>query len=102
MIKKSTDHQAPGESNEAKPRQSGCKAHPKLTEWQVGQYRRAIDENKWYMSEQLGRAVSWEEAEYDFLHNEYYGCAAKWRTEYCTNRCNHFSACTLGKRFLED
>ncbi len=79
----------------------GCRAYYELNEWQIIQYRQAIDENKWYMGERLGRIVSWEEAEYDFLHNEYYGCAPKWRKEYCARRCPHFVDCELGQLFLK-
>jgi hypothetical protein len=89
------------DASPAQAAESGCRAHWKLNEWQVRQYRRAIDENKWYMGERLGRVVSWEEAEYDFLHNGYYGCAPKWRKEYCSMRCHHFSSCTLGQRFVK-
>lgn len=85
----------------ARPGNGGCRAHWKLNEWQVRQYRHAINENKWYMSERIGRAVTWEEAEYDFLHNDYYGCAPIWRKEYCSRRCHHFSDCTLGRRFMK-
>ena len=53
------------------------------------------------MSERFGRDVAWEEAEYDFLHNEYYGCAPKWRKEYCSGRCHHFTGCKLGQRFAK-
>jgi hypothetical protein len=80
---------------------SDCKAHLNLTEWQVRQYRDAVNENKWYMSERLGRSVDWEEAEDDFLHNGYYGCAPKWRKEYCMSRCHHFTGCKLGQQFAK-
>lgn len=86
----------PSDSN-----QPGCKAFNKLTHWQVDQYRIAVDENKWYMGERLGRHVEWEEAEYDFLHNGYYGCAPKWRKEYCARRCTHFATCGLGREFCK-
>lgn len=79
----------------------GCQSHYKLNEWQIRQYRQAIEENKWYMGERLGRSVSWEEAESDFLHNGYYGCASKWRKEYCSKRCHHSTECQLGQLFLK-
>ena len=85
----------PSDSNE-------CKAHRNLNAWQIRKYRHAVNENKWYMSERLGRAVAWEEAEHDFLHNEYYGCAPKWRKEYCAGRCHYFTGCKLGQRFTKD
>ena len=79
--------------------QKGCRDHHQLNQWQIRQYRKAVDENKWYMGQRLGRAVEWDEAEYDFLHNGYYGCAPKWRKEYCTSRCDHYPECRLGKLF---
>lgn len=59
----------------------------------------AVDENKWYMGERLQRHVDWEEAEKDFLVNGYYGCAPKWRKQFCAVRCSHFISCDLGKGF---
>ncbi|MDF7824921.1 hypothetical protein P4B35_12935 [Pontiellaceae bacterium B12227] len=80
-------------------KKTGCQAFKKLKDWQVDQYRIAVDENKWYMGERLGRYVEWEEAEEDFLHNGYYGCAPKWRKEYCARKCTHFATCGLGREF---
>jgi len=98
MFRKSHAHTAPSPDSSG---QGGCRAFFNLNRWQIHQYRHAINENKWYMGERLGRAVTWEEAEYDFLHNEYYGCAPKWRKEYCANRCPHIIDCDLGKLFLK-
>lgn len=78
---------------------SGCAAFQKLKEWQIDQYRMAVDQNMWYMGERLGRPVDWEEAEEDFLHNGYYGCAPQWRRQYCRSKCNHFNTCALGRQF---
>jgi hypothetical protein len=79
----------------------GCKAFQKLKDFQVDQYRMAVDENKWYMGERLDRNVDWDEAEEDFLHNGYYGCAPIWRKEYCAGKCSHFSTCGLGREFVK-
>ena len=98
MIKKSEEFQT---LETAKPPGSGCRAFKKLKDWQVDQYRMAIDENMWYMGERLGRQVEWEEAENDFLHNGYYGCAPKWRRQYCQSKCIHFSTCDLGHLFAK-
>ena len=76
-----------------------CEAFKKLKAWQVRQYRIAVDENQWYMGERLGRNVDWQEAEKDFLLNEYYGCAPKWREEFCAGLCSHFESCKLGQHF---
>lgn len=73
-----------------------CRAFRKLKNWQIEQYRKAVDENKWYMNEKSDRFVDWSEAEADFIQNSYYGCAAKWRQEYCSQHCGYFSGCELG------
>lgn len=78
---------------------STCKEFHALNRWQIEQYRKAVDENKWYMNEQSEGTVDWQEAEYDFLLNGYYGCAQKWRKEYCSNRCRFISSCELGRKF---
>jgi len=103
MIRNNFDRQSSTPSDEPHKQSDArrCRAHWKLNEWQIRQYRHAIDENKWYMSERLGRAVAWEEAENDFLHNGYYGCAPKWRKEYCSNRCHHITHCQLGQLFIK-
>lgn len=95
MKKKDDDFQS------LEPSDSGCKAFKNLTDWQVDQYRMAVDENRWYMGERLGRSVDWEEAEEDFLHNGYYGCAPKWRNQYCKNKCMHFATCALGRNITD-
>jgi hypothetical protein len=104
MIREKTEPHISSPENEpdSPPDPASCQAHRNLNEWQVRQYRHAVNENKWYMSERLGRAVDWEEAEHDFLHNEYYGCAPKWRKEYCSRRCHHFTDCVLGQRFAKE
>jgi len=78
-----------------------CREFHKLKEWQADQYCRAIDENKWYMAERFDRHVAWEEAEADFLHKGYYGCAAEWRKQFCAHQCPHFTRCDLGQLFCQ-
>ncbi|NLX26700.1 MAG: hypothetical protein GXY61_12220 [Lentisphaerae bacterium] len=95
-----TTSSSPAQTDEPVQEVRRCLSHQKLNAWQIEQYRRAIDENMWYMGERLGRAVSWEEAEYDFLHNGYYGCAPKWRMEFCSHHCSHFPNCKLGQLFV--
>jgi len=89
----------PSTTEKIRIRAKGCRAFKILLAWQLKRYRRAVEENKWFMSENTGRDVGWKEAEYDFLVNEYYGCAPKWRMEFCASKCNHFSDCSLGQHF---
>lgn len=79
-----------------------CRAFCDLKDWQVRQYRKAVNENKWFMGEKLGREVRWAEAEQDFLENGYYGNAEKWREEYCTGLCPHSSDCSLAQQFCQN
>ena len=99
MNERETDFQSPENSEKT---DNGCKSFKKLKDWQVDQYRMAVDENMWYMGERLGRPVDWEEAEEDFLHNGYYGCAPKWRKQYCKDKCTHFATCALGHHFTRN
>lgn len=89
----------PPESDQSDPLRKSCRAFLKLKNWQVRKYRAAVEENKWYMGERLGREVAWEEAEKDFFFNDYYGCAREWRSEYCGNRCSFIDSCNLGQKF---
>lgn len=98
MIKKSEKSQS---LETLKTDEAGCRSFSRLKDWQVDQYRMAVDENMWYMGERLGRRVEWEEAEEDFLQNGYYGCAPKWRRQYCQSKCNHFANCKLGQLFTK-
>ena len=102
MIKATCTSSTLSGSTESEPIESeikACVSFPKLKAWQVRQYRIAVDENKWFMGERLGRKVAWQEAEQDFLNNEYYGCAPKWREEFCSNLCSEFKSCNLGQHF---
>jgi hypothetical protein len=80
-------------------KKKACQAFMKLKAWQVRQYRIAVDENKWYMAERSDRNIDGKDAELDFLNNEYYGCAPKWRKEFCSDLCSHSSSCNLGQHF---
>ena len=102
MIKNVCESSTPSlvaKENSSTSQKKGCRAFHKLKEWQIRQYRIAVNENKWYMGERRGQYVEWKEAEQDFLQNEYYGCAPKWRKEFCGALCTHFSSCTLGQHF---
>ncbi|QBG48053.1 hypothetical protein EGM51_11835 [Verrucomicrobia bacterium S94] len=79
--------------------ETGCRSFGQLKDWQIDRYRMAVDENMWYMGERLGRKVEWEEAEEDFLQNGYYGCAPKWRSQYCQSKCSYLANCKLGQLF---
>ncbi len=77
----------------------GCQGFRSLKMWQVAQYRRAVEENKWYLSERCGHEVGWYEAEQDFLQHGYYGLAGPWREYYCQHVCEFGEICALGAMF---
>lgn len=78
-----------------------CLDFRELKNWQVAQYRKAVDENRWYLSQRYNRCVGWHEAEQDFLEHGYYGCAEKWRIEYCGEICPIRSSCPLAAQLRE-
>lgn len=79
-----------------------CAGFQKLKEWQIAQFRQAVDEDKWYMSEKEGHEVRWEVAEHDFVEHGCYGLALHWREEYCSHICEYSGSCLLAARFLSE
>ncbi|MBN2162662.1 MAG: hypothetical protein JXR25_10345 [Pontiellaceae bacterium] len=77
-----------------------CSGFRSLQEWQITQYCKAVDENKWYMSERRGSEVSWREAERDFMEHGYFGLARQWREQYCQTICRFGHHCRLGDKFV--
>lgn len=79
-----------------------CPGFKALTRWQVERYQQAVSENRWYMSQKHFRWVAWVEAERDFLNQGYYGCAGKWRQEYCGEICPYKENCLLAIRLVNE
>jgi hypothetical protein len=77
-----------------------CIGFQELKNWQVQQYRRAVDDHRHHLSLTLDRCVGWHEAEQDFCRNDCDGHAKKWRTEYCGLICPSKSSCLLALHFL--
>lgn len=88
-------------AGEVPPKTLSCIALRDLMLWQAGKYRSAVDENRWYMSQKQGRYISWNEAELDFCQHSTYGCAERWRLEYCGMRCCKRGSCLLATLFLQ-
>ena len=79
-----------------------CMAFQALKSWQVDRYRKAVNENRWFMSQKQYRWIDWTEAEQDFLSQGYYGCAEKWRHEYCGEICPFKNNCLLALRLVKE
>lgn len=78
-----------------------CRGFQALKSWQVERYRQAVKENRWFISQREYRRVNWTEAEQDFLNQDYYGCAEKWRQEYCGEICPFKENCLLAFQMLK-
>ncbi len=79
-----------------------CSGFHDLTRWQVERYRQAVNENRWYMGQKYNRWIDWVEAEQDFLNQGYYGCAEKWRQEYCGEICPFKGDCLLAIQLVKE
>jgi hypothetical protein len=62
---------------------------------QISELQRAIDENKWYLSERAGRDVGLREATDDFFRCHVDQFADSFRRRYCTQVCEHRHSCEL-------
>ena len=76
-----------------------CLGLKELIRWQSIRYRKAIEEDRWYMSQNEHRFIAWAEAELDFIRHNTYGCADQWRREFCSRHCPHRDCCELARRF---
>lgn len=72
-----------------------CTEFQSLKNWQIERYQQAVRDNRWFMSQKQQRSIDWEEAEQDFIGQNLYGCAEKWRLEYCGELCPHKTNCLL-------
>ncbi|MBN2452583.1 MAG: hypothetical protein JXR77_19525 [Lentisphaeria bacterium] len=63
--------------------------------------RRAIDEDKWYLSEAAGRDVGWQVALEHFSQYHLHRVAAEFRLTFCTHECPSRGNCDLCERILE-
>ena len=77
-----------------------CKELQKLKDWTAKHLERAIEENKWYLSEQELRDVGMRKAEEDFLRRHVQTCGAGWRVEYCSMICESREGCELGLKLV--
>lgn len=79
-----------------------CIGFHELILWQVERYRQAVSENRWHMGQKYNRWIDWVEAEQDFLNQGYYyGCAEKWRKEYCGELCPFKRDCLLASQLVK-
>lgn len=57
--------------------------------------RKALEENKWYLSEREGHDVGEQRATEDFLQNHFDRFAAEVRLAFCEHECSQHENCPL-------
>jgi len=77
-----------------------CVGFHELLDWQIIQYRQAVDEYRKELSKEQHRCVSWQEAEVEFSKMGLQNMGEQWRVEYCGLVCPHRSTCLLAMHFL--
>ena len=78
-----------------------CVGIHELIDWQVIQYRQAVDAHRHDLSKAEGRCVAWQEAEKDFNHHDRIALGDKWRGEYCGAVCPSRKKCLIALHFLQ-
>ncbi len=72
-----------------------CVVYREYMEAQIARLRRAIDENKWYLSERAGRDVGLAAAKADFWERHGERWAREFRLAYCGGECRRREECPL-------
>lgn len=78
-----------------------CASVHELIDWQIIQYRRAVDEHRADLSKAEGRCVAWQDAEKDFSKHDQARIAENSRVDYCGLVCSNRSKCLIALRFLQ-
>ena len=77
-----------------------CTGFHELLDWQVVKYRKAVMEHRETLSAAMGRCVSWQEAEQDFVLIDCFSLSDQWRVECCGMICPSRKLCFLALQFL--
>lgn len=77
-----------------------CIGIHELLDWQIVQYRQAVDEHRLDLSKAEGRCVAWQDAEKDFNSHDRAMMGEKWRVEYCGLICPSRKNCLTALHFL--
>ncbi len=74
---------------------SGCQRLRSYLAAQREALRRAIDENKWYLSERAGHDIGLERAKQDFYVHHLDRVCHEFRVYYCRSECASRQSCAL-------
>ncbi len=77
-----------------------CVGIHELIDWQIIQYRTAVDTHRLDLSKAEGRCVAWQDAEKDFNNGDRAMMGDKWRVEYCGGVCPSRNKCLIALHFL--
>lgn len=78
-----------------------CIGVHELIDWEIIQYRKAVDAHRLDLSQYEGRCVAWQEAEQDFNAVDRATMEEKWRGEYCGNLCPYRENCLMAAKFQQ-
>lgn len=77
-----------------------CAGIHELIDWEIVQYRDAVNTHRVDLSKAEGRCVAWQEAEQDFNIHDRAAMGEKWRVEYCGLICPSRKKCLTALHFL--
>ncbi|MEE9368778.1 MAG: hypothetical protein V3V05_07925 [Pontiella sp.] len=77
-----------------------CVGVHELIDFQIIQYRQAVDAHRIDLSKAEGRCVAWQEAERDYSRSDRAAMGEKSRVEYCGAVCEHHDTCLIALHFL--
>jgi hypothetical protein len=79
---------------------TGCAGFHDLLDWQIIQYRHAVNDYRLELSKTQHRFVPWKEAEREFSKKGLEFINEHWRMEYCGVICAQRKKCLLAVPFL--
>jgi len=87
-------------TGEARETGGNCVGIHELIDWQIIQYRKAVDCHRIDLSKAEGHCVAWQDAEKDFNRYDRAAMDEKWRVEYCGAVCPTRDKCLIALHFL--
>ena len=78
-----------------------CVGIHELIDWQIIQYRQAVEDHRVDLSKIEGRCVAWQEAEKDFSRQDVAKMEERQQVEYCGLICPFREKCLTAVHFLE-
>jgi hypothetical protein len=87
-------------NSQMQERKLECAGIHELIDWEIVQYRTAVNGHRIDLSKAEGRCVAWQEAEQDFNAHDRAALGEKWRVEYCGLICPFRTKCLTALHFL--